>query len=264
MINLDSILKRRDITLPTKVCLVKTMVFPIVMYGCKESWAPKNWCFWTVVLEKTLESPLDCKDIQPVHCKGYQSWIFIGRTDAEAEIPILWPPDMKNWLLEKRPWSWERLKVRGEGDNRGWDGWMASPMWWTWVWVRSRSWWWTGKPGVLQSTGLQKGGHDWMTELNWGHLRSALGWILDVSLLKNQSSSVSQCWNTRTIFEGLPLELSSRFKEVTATFGWIHSSWRRQSTTPALMHCDGGSLECLQCAAVYSRCFTVLSHLPTQ
>ena len=103
MTNLDSILKSRDITLLTKVCLVKSMVFPVVTYGCEswtinESWGPKNWCFWTMVLEKTLESPLDCKEIKPVHPKGNQSWIFIGRTDAEAETPILWPPDVKNWL----------------------------------------------------------------------------------------------------------------------------------------------------------------------
>ena len=89
------------------VHLVKAMVFPVVMYGyeldCKESWAPKNWCFWTVVLEKTLESPLDCKEIQPVHPKGDQSWIIIGRTDAEAEAPVLWPPDEKSWLIWKDP-----------------------------------------------------------------------------------------------------------------------------------------------------------------
>ena len=106
--NLDNILKSRDITLPTKVCLVKPMVFPIVMYGCeswdyKESWVPKNWCFWTVVLEKTLESLLDCKEIQLVNPKGDQSWIFTGRTDAEAETPILWWPDVKNWSIEKDP-----------------------------------------------------------------------------------------------------------------------------------------------------------------
>ena len=80
----------------------------------KESWALKNWCFWTVVLEKTLESPLDSMEIKPVNPKGNQSWIFIGRTDAEAETPILWPPDSKNWLIEKKPWCWERLKA-GEG-----------------------------------------------------------------------------------------------------------------------------------------------------
>ena len=107
MTNLDSLLKSRNIALPTKVCLVKAMVFPVVMYGCKldykESWMPKNWCFWTVVLEKTLESPLDCKEIQPVHPKGNQSWIFTGRMDAEAETPILWPPDAKNQLIGKDP-----------------------------------------------------------------------------------------------------------------------------------------------------------------
>ena len=106
MTNLDSILKSRDITLPTKVHLVKAMVFPVVWMwelDSKESWALKNWCFWTVVFEKTLEGPLDCKEIQPVHPKGNQSWIFIGRTDAEAETPILWPPDAKNWLLVKDP-----------------------------------------------------------------------------------------------------------------------------------------------------------------
>ena len=107
MTNLDSILKSRDIILPTKVHLVKAMVFPVVMYGWelgdKESWASKNWCFWTVVLKKTLESPLDCKDVQPVHPKGHQSCIFIGRTDAEIEAPMLWPPDAKNWLIGKDP-----------------------------------------------------------------------------------------------------------------------------------------------------------------
>ena len=107
MTNLDSILKSRDITLPIKVHLVKAMVFPVVMYGC-ESWTvkkakPKNWCFWTVVLEKTFESPLDCKEIQPVHPKGDQSWVFIGRTDAEAETPVLWPPHAKSWLIGKDP-----------------------------------------------------------------------------------------------------------------------------------------------------------------
>ena len=131
----------------------------------KKSWALKNWCFWTVVLEKTLEGPLDCKEIQQVHPKGDQCLIFIGRTDAEAETPIFWPPDMKNWLIWK-DWFWERLKM-GEGDDRGWDGWMASPTQWTWVWVNSQSWWWAGRPDVLQSMGSQRVGHKWATELNW-------------------------------------------------------------------------------------------------
>ena len=100
------------VTLPTKVRLVKAMVFPVVMYGCwtmldrEEGWAPKNWCFWTVVLEKTLESPLDWKEIQPVHSKGDQPWDFFGRTDAKAETPVLWPPHVKSWLIGK-DWCWD-------------------------------------------------------------------------------------------------------------------------------------------------------------
>ena len=113
-----------------------------------------------LVLEKTLASPLDCKEIQPVHPKGNQSWVFIGMTDAET--PILWL-QLTHW---KRPWCWERLKAGGEGDDRGWDGWMASLTQRTWVWVNSGSWWRTGRPGVLQSMGLQRVGHDWATELN--------------------------------------------------------------------------------------------------
>jgi len=107
MTSLDSILKSRDITLSTKVRLVKAMVFPVVVWmwdlDYKESWAQKNWCFWTVVLEKILEGPLDCKEIQPVHPKGNQFWVFIGRTDVEAETPIFWSPDAKSWLIWKHP-----------------------------------------------------------------------------------------------------------------------------------------------------------------
>ena len=132
----------------------------------KEIWAPKNWCFWTVVLEKTLESPLDCKEIKPVNPKGNQFWIFIGRTDAEAEAPILWPPDVKNQLIRRdsdarKDWRQE------ETEMTGWDGWMASPIQWIWVWASSWSWWWTGRPGVLQSMGLQRIGHEWVTKLSW-------------------------------------------------------------------------------------------------
>ena len=127
----------------------------------KESWEPKNWCFWTVVLEKTPESLLDCKEIKPVNPKGNQSWIFIERTSAEAETLILWPPDVKDWLTGKDS---EAGKDWGEGDDRGWDGWMASPTRWTWAWVGSGSWWWTGKPGLLQSMGSQRVRHNWATE----------------------------------------------------------------------------------------------------
>jgi len=103
----------------------------------KESWAPKNWCFWTVVLEKTLESPLDCKEIKPVNSKGNQSWIFIGRTDADTEAPIIWPPDGKSCLTGKDPDAGKKLKT-GEGDDRGWNDWMASLTQWAWVWASSR------------------------------------------------------------------------------------------------------------------------------
>ena len=132
----------------------------------KESWALKNWCFWTVVLEKTLESPLDCKEIQRVNPKGNQTWIFIGRTDAEAETPILWPPDGKNWLIWKDPdagkdWSWEE-KGTTEDEMVGRHHWLDGRE----FSVSSGSWWWTGKPGELQSLGSQRAWHDWATELN--------------------------------------------------------------------------------------------------
>ena len=130
---------------------------------CEGSWELKNWCLWTVVLEKTLESPLDCKEIQAVNPKGNQSWIFIERTGAEA--PVLWPPDAKSWLIRKDPDAIEDWGARGEGDNRGWDGWMASLTRWTRVWVNSGSWWWTGRPGMLWFMGSQRVGHDWATEL---------------------------------------------------------------------------------------------------
>ena len=133
---------------------------------CEEGWELKNWCFWTVVLEKTLESPLDFKDIQPVHSEGDQPWDFFGTNDAKAETPVLWPPHVKSWLIGKdsdagRDWGQE------EKGTTGWDGWMTSPTRWTWVWVISGSWWWTGRPGVLRFMGSQRVGHDWVTELNW-------------------------------------------------------------------------------------------------
>ena len=135
MTNLGSIFKSRDITLPTKVHLVKAMGFScgrVWMWelDCEESWVPKNWCFWTVVLEKSLRSPLDCKEIQPVHPKGDQSWVFIGRTDAEAETPILWPPHEKSWLIGKdsyaqRDWGQEE-KGTTEDEMAGWHHWLVA------------------------------------------------------------------------------------------------------------------------------------------
>ena len=131
MMNLDNMLKSGDITLLTSFHIVKAIVFPLVMYGCweldyKEGWTSKNWCFLTMVLEKTLESPLDSKAIKPINCKGNQPSIFIGRTDAKIEAPIFWPPDAKSQHIGKdgdagKDWG------QGEGDDRGWDAWMASP-----------------------------------------------------------------------------------------------------------------------------------------
>ena len=128
---------------------------------CEESWALKNWCFRTVVLEKTLESPLDCKEIQPVLPKGDQFWVFIGRTDAEAETPILCPSDTKSWYIRKDPDAerdWEQ-EEKGMTEDE-----MAG---WTWVWVNSKSLWWTARPGVLHFMRSQRVGHDWAIELNW-------------------------------------------------------------------------------------------------
>ena len=145
--------------LPANVRIVKAMVFPIVVYiwelDHKEGWVPKNWCFWTVVLEKTLESPLDCK-VKPVHPKGNQPWIFTGRTDAEAEAPILWPPDVKSWLIGKDSDAGKDLRARGEGGDRGWDDWMTSLVQWTWIWakeemVKDREAWCAAVHGVAKS-----------------------------------------------------------------------------------------------------------------
>ena len=146
------------------------MVFPVVMYG-SESWtvkktAPKNWCFWTVVLEKTLESPLGCKEIQPVHSEGDQPWDFFGRNDAKAETPVLWPPHVKNWLIGKdsdagRDWGQEE-KGTTEDEMAGWHHWLDGRESEN---SGSSLRWWTGRPGVLWFMGLQRIGHNCATEL---------------------------------------------------------------------------------------------------
>ena len=171
MTNLDSIFKSRDITLPTKVCLVKAMVFPVVMYGCK-SWTVKTsehwridafelWCWrrllrvpWTA--RRSNQSIL--KEISPgCSLVGLmQSWNSNTLATSCEELT--------HW---KRPWCWEGLGAGGEGDNRGWDGWNASPTRWTWVWASSGRWWWTGRPSVLRFMGSQRVRHNWATELNW-------------------------------------------------------------------------------------------------
>ena len=166
MTNLDSILRCRDITLPTKVHLVKAMGFSsshVWMWELdyKESWALKNQCFWTVVLEKTLEGPLIGKEIKPVSPQGDQSWVIIGRTNAEAEAPIHWPPDVKSQLIAPdagEDWRQEEKRVTG------WNGRMALPTQWAWVWANSGREWRTEEPGVLQSIGSQRVRHDWVAE----------------------------------------------------------------------------------------------------
>ena len=147
MTKLDSILKSRDITLPTKVHLLKAMVFPVVLYGC-ESWTMKkveHWrtdAFELLCWRRLLRVPWTSRrSNQSIRPKGDQSWVFIGRTDVEAETPIFWLPDAKTWHIWKDPDSGKRLRAGGEGDNRRWDGWMASPTQWTWVWVASWSCW---------------------------------------------------------------------------------------------------------------------------
>ena len=130
-----------------------------------ESWAWKNWCFWTVVLEKTLESPLDCEEIQPVHSKGDQPCSLKG-TMLKLKLQDFGHLMQRVDSLEKL-WCWEGLGAGGKGDDSGWDGWMASPTRWTLIWVNSGSWWWTGRPGMLRFMGSQRVRHDWATELNW-------------------------------------------------------------------------------------------------
>ena len=137
----------------------------------EESWSLKSWCFWTVVLEKTLESPLDCKEIQPVHSKGDQPWIFFGSTDAKAEAPVLWPP-VKSWLIEKDSEAGRDCGQEEKGTTEDEMAGMASSTRWTWVWVNSGRWWWTGRPGMLQFMGSQRVRHDWATELNWLRIRN--------------------------------------------------------------------------------------------
>ena len=133
---------------------------------CEESWALKNWCFWTVVLEKTLESPLDCKEIQQVHPKEDQSWVSLEGLILKLKLQYFGYLMQRAVLFEKTLML-GKVEGRSRRDDRGWDCWMTSPTWWTWVWVDSGSWWWTGRSGMLQSIWSQRVGQHWATELNW-------------------------------------------------------------------------------------------------
>ena len=168
--NLDSILKCRDIALPTEVHLVKAMVFPVIMYGC-ESLTIKNvelqridafelWC-WRILLRVSWTVRRSKQSIlkETFSDTYWKDWCWSSNTLAT------WCEELIHWKRQ-----WEKMESRGEGDDRGRDGWMALPTQWTWIWSSSGSWWWTRKTGVLPSMGLQRVGHDWVTELNWGHL----------------------------------------------------------------------------------------------
>ena len=171
MTNLESILKSRDIIFPTKSRLVKTLVFPVVMYGC-ESWTIKKaecytidafelWC-WRRLLRVSWTARGSNQSILKEISLGCSFERLVLKLKLQYSGHLMQRTDSF-----ERPWCWEWLKARGKGNNRGWDGWKASPTQWTWVWVSSRSWWWTGKPGILQSMGSQRVGHNWATELNW-------------------------------------------------------------------------------------------------
>ena len=173
MTNLDRILKSRDITLPTNVCLVKAMFFPVVTYGC-ESWT----------IKKAEHRRIDASELWCWRRLLRVPWTAMGSNQSILKeispgcslegLMLSWNPNLlATWYEElthlKSPWCWEQLREGREGDGRGWDCWMSSPTQWTWVWVDSGCWWWKGRPGVLQSMGSQIVGQDWVTELNWMH-----------------------------------------------------------------------------------------------
>ena len=165
------ILKSKDVTLPTKVCMVKAMVFPAVRYGC-ESWTIKKaehqridafelWC-WRRLLRVPWTARRSNQSILKEMSPEYSLERLMLKRKLQYFVYLMQRTDHL-----KRPWCWKRLKAGREGDDRGWDGWMASPTQWTWIWTSSGSWWWTGRPGMMQSMRSQRVGNDWATELNW-------------------------------------------------------------------------------------------------
>ena len=177
MTNVDAILKSRDITLPTKVHIVKAMVFPVVMYGC-DIWTVKKaehrridafelWCW-----RRLLTVPWTTRRSNQSILKEISPGCSLEGLMLKLKLRYF------GYLMRRAdPWCWETLMAGGDGDDRGWDGWMSSPTGWTWVWVNPGSWWWVGRPSVLQSMGLQRVRHDWATELNWTE------WLAMLSIL---------------------------------------------------------------------------------
>ena len=193
MTNLDSILKSRDIILPTKVHLVKAMVFPVVMYGC-ESWTVKKaeclridafelWC-WGRPLRVPWTARISNQSILKEISPGWslEDWCWSWNSNTLAT----WCEELTHF---KRPWCWERLKAEGKGDDRRLDDWMASPTQWTCIWVNSGSWWWTGKPGMMQSMGSQRVRHDWSTELKWSRKGNLFTYLTVESRSEHQSQA---------------------------------------------------------------------------
>ena len=157
----------------------------------KEGWAPKNWCFRTMVLEKTLESPLDSKEIIPVNPKGNQPWDWCWSWSSNTLAT--WCEELTYW---QSPWCWERLRAGGEGDDRRSNGWMASLTQWTWIWANSGRLWITGKPGVPQSMGSQRVGHKLVMEQQQQHFYFNMAWLgsaLGKNLPEHASDILSQC-----------------------------------------------------------------------
>ena len=196
----------------------------------------KNWCFCTVVLEKTLESPLDCKKIKPANPRGNQSWIFIGRPDVEAETPILWLPDVKNILTGKDPDVPKDWRQEEKGTTK-WDGWMASLTWWIWVWVSSRSWWLTGKPGMLQSMGSQRVRHNWVSTGQCLHIRIRIiatkpKWN---KIKQNKPKLTKKKTKFGTVLNGLILQEKKRYYRFRSGKVWnietILKNWEVKATT---------------------------------
>ena len=217
MTNLDSILKSRDITLPTKVHLVKAMLFPVVMYEC-ESWTIKKAECWRIdafemwCWRRRLRVPWTARrSNQSILKKVSPEYSLEG---LMLKLKLKYFGHLRQRTLLKRPWWWERLKAEGKRDNRGWDGRMASLTEQTWVWVSSRSWWWTGKPSVLQSMRLQRVGHDWATELNWTE-------CLPSFIFKKSSQDSLPPWSSLLALLDITAKLHDEF---ASTFLSFHAS----------------------------------------